>query len=98
MLIWIFFISAKSNHFKQLGRVIITKDVNKILRQVSEQLPDKPNSTSHSFWIGYISQLWKDTNDIEFVRQSIGHQKMESTSSYVKALSDQERQQLTLLL
>src|SRR5210317_2671913 len=34
--------SAESNHSKQLGRVVITKDVNKIMRQVSEQLPDKP--------------------------------------------------------
>lgn len=41
--------------------------------------------------VGYISQLWKDTNDIEFVKQSLGYRKMDSTSSYVKELSDQER-------
>src|SRR5210317_2664139 len=34
--------SAESNHSKQLGRVVITKDVNRIMRQVSDQLPDKP--------------------------------------------------------
>ena len=59
--------SAESNHFKQLGRVVITKDVNKIISQVSEQLSDKLNITSHSFRIGYITQLWKDPKDIEFV-------------------------------
>jgi hypothetical protein len=45
-------LSAEYNHLKQLGRVVITKDVNKIMRQVSEQLPDKPNITSHTFRIG----------------------------------------------
>ena len=84
--------SAESNHFKQLGRVVITKDVNKIMRQVSEQLPDKPNITSHSFRIGYITQLWKDSKDIEFVKQTIGHRNLDTTSAYVNRLSDQERQ------
>jgi site-specific recombinase XerD len=68
------------------------------MRSVSKSLPNQPKITSHSFRVGYISQLWKDTKDIEFVRQSIGHRKMDSTSSYVKELSDQERQKLTLLL
>lgn len=87
--------SAESNHFKQLGRVVITKDVNKIMRQVSEQLPDKPNITSHSFRIGYITQLWKDSKDIEFVKQTIGHRNLDTTSAYVNKLSDQERQKRT---
>ena len=46
----------------------------------------------------YISKLWKDTKDIEFVKQSIGHRRMDSTSSYVEMLSDQERQERTLQL
>ena len=83
--------SAESNHSKQLGRVVITKDVNKIMRQVSEQLPDKPNITSHSFRIGYITQLWKDTKDIEFVKENISHRKLDITSAYINKLSDQER-------
>ena len=36
------------------------------MRQISEQLPDKPNITSHSFRIG--THLWKDSKDIEFVK------------------------------
>ena len=54
-------------------------------------MPDNPNLTTHSFRIGFISQLWRDTNDIEFVRQAIGHEKVESTSSYIENLSDEER-------
>ena len=38
-----------------------------------------------------ISQLWKDTNNIEFVRQSICHAKIDTTSKYIANLSDRER-------
>ena len=57
----------------------------------SEKNHSKPNLTTHSFRIGFISQLWRDTNDIEFVRQAIGHERVESTSSYIENLSDEER-------
>jgi site-specific recombinase XerC len=63
------------------------------MRSVSKQLPGQPNVTSHSFRIGYITQLWKDSKDIEFVKQSIGHQKLDTTSAYVNKLSNQERQE-----
>ncbi len=84
--------TSEAQHKKPLGRVVITKDVNKIMHQVSKQLNDKPNITSHSFRIGYITQLWKDSKDIEFVKQSIGHSKLDTTSAYINKLSDQERQ------
>jgi site-specific recombinase XerD len=90
--------TSESNHAQMLSRETITRDVNKVMRSVSNQLPGKPNVTSHSFRVGYISKLWKDTKDIEFVKQSIGHRKMDSTSSYVEKLSDQERQERTLQL
>jgi len=84
--------TSEAQHMKPLGRVVVTKDVNKIMCQVSKKLNDKPNITSHSFRIGYITQLWKDTKDIEFVKQTIGHRKLDTTSAYVNKLSDQERQ------
>ena len=84
--------TAVANHSKQLDRVAITRDVNKVMREVSNQLPNQPNITSHSFRIGFITQLWKDSKDIEFVKQTIGHRKLDTTSAYVNILSDQERQ------
>jgi len=84
--------TSEANHFKKLGRIILTKDVNRLMHAVSKQLPDRPNITSHSFRIGYITQLWKDFKDIEFVKQTIGHRKLDTTSAYVNKLSDQERQ------
>jgi integrase len=84
--------TAEANHCKQLDRVAITRDVNKVMREVANQLPGKLNITSHSFRIGYITQLWKDSKDIEFVKQTIGHRNLDTTSAYIKNLSDLERQ------
>ena len=55
---------------------------------VSKNLPNQPNLKSHSFPTSFITQLQKDTNDIEFVRQVIGHSKLDTTSSYVQNLSE----------
>jgi integrase len=60
--------TRETNYFQKLRREVITSHVNKVMRSVSNQLPDQPNVTSHSFRIGYITQLWKDSKDIEFVK------------------------------
>lgn len=77
---------------QMIRRETITMDVNRIMKSVSENLPEKPRITSHSFRVGYISELWRDTKDIEFVKQTIGHRTLNSTSGYVVNLTDQERQ------
>lgn len=79
-----------------LRRESITKSINKVMRQISKQIPNEPNITSHIFRSGYITQLWKDTSDIEFIRQTVEHIKVESTSSYVESLPDEERQKRML--
>ena len=86
--------TADSKPDQMLRRETVTKDVNKVMRSTSKSISSQPNITSHSFRVGYISQLWKDTKDIEFVRQSIGHIKIKSTSYYVEALPDEERQKI----
>ena len=93
-----FIFTSESNHHKMLSRETITRDVNRVMRSVSKSLPDQPTLSSHSFRVGYITQLWRDTEDIEFVKQSIGHRRMDTTSSYVEKLSDQERQERTFQL
>lgn len=85
--------SSQFDHNKHIRREQITKDINKIMGLVSKNLPDQPNLKSHSFRTSFITQLWKDTNDIEFVRQVIGHSKLDTTSSYVQYLSEKERQE-----
>jgi hypothetical protein len=74
----------------------ITRSINNKLYHVSAELPDKPNITSYSFRVGYITQLWKDTGDREFVRQAVGQIKVQSTSTYVENLPDAERQKRML--
>lgn len=90
--------TSESNYHQMLSRETITRDVNRVMHSVSENLSDQPNITSHSFRVGYISKLWKDTKDIEFVKQSIGHRRMDITSSYIEKLSDKERQERKLQL
>ena len=85
--------TAEANHYQKLRREAITKGVNKVMRSVYNQLPGQPNITSHSFRIGSITQLWKDSKDIEFVKQTMGHRNLDTTSTYVTKLSDQERQE-----
>jgi site-specific recombinase XerD len=85
------------NLIKCLAVKTLTMDVNKVMHSVSNLLPSKPNITSHSFRIGYISQLWKDTEDIEFVRQTIGHRNLNSTSSYGTVVDDEERKIVFLI-
>lgn len=88
--------SPQNNHNQMLRRESITRLVNNVMLKISSTLPNQPNLTSHSFRAGYITQLWKDTQDIEFVKQAIGHTKVESTSSYIELLSDEERLQRML--
>lgn len=88
----LYIFTSESNYHQILSHETIIRDVNRVMCSVSKSLLDQPNITSHSFRVGYISQLWKDTKDIEFVKQSIGHRKMDITSSYIEKLSDQERQ------
>ena len=80
--------TSDSDHFPPLHRVTLTKQVNKVMKSVSLQIPGQPNITNHSFRIGYITQLWRDFKDIEFVKQTIGHRKLDTTSTYVNKLSE----------
>jgi hypothetical protein len=75
-----------------LRRETITIDINRVMHSVTSLFPSKPNITSHSFRIGSIFQLWKDTKDIEVVRQTIYHSSLNSTSSYVTQMGDEECQ------
>lgn len=88
---FIFTSESKPNEF--LRRETLTKEVNTALTLISQEMQNKPQISSHSFRAGYITELWRNTQDIEFVRQAIGHVSVSSTSSYVENLSDQEREQ-----
>ena len=93
---FLFIIKTKDSYVftsdQKLRREPITIDVNKVMHAISKGLPSKPNITSHSFRICYISQLWKDTKYIDFVSQTIDYSSLNLTSSYVNKMRDEERQ------
>ena len=91
---YVFTSNRKPNQMLRWQTIIM--DMSKFIHFVSDLLPSKPNIISHSFRTSYISQLCKDTKDIEFVRQTIGHRSLNSTSAYVTYMDDQERQKIIL--
>ena len=58
----------RKNQTSKSRQEAIARDVNKVMKVVSKKLPGQPHLTSHSFRVGYITQLWKDSKDIEFVK------------------------------
>jgi len=86
------YIFTAENSNKPLAREAFTNLINKFIKDCSRRMARNPNLSSHSFRVGFITQLWRDTNDIEFVRQAIGHAKIDTTSQYVENLSEKERQ------
>lgn len=83
------FTSQYSN--KPLERESFTNLINKFIKQSAKEIEGQPVLSSHSFRIGFISKLWRDTSDIEFVRQVVGHAKINTISLYVEHMSDQEK-------
>lgn len=79
-----------------LDRDAWNRVVNSFLKECCEKLDGKPNLRSHSFRIGFITQLWKDTSDLEFVRQVIGHASIDTTYLYVGDLAEENRQKRML--
>ena len=75
------FTSQYSN--KPLERESFTNLINKFIKQSAKEIEGQPVLSSHSFRIGFISKLWRDTSDIEFVRQVVGHAKINTISLYV---------------
>jgi site-specific recombinase XerD len=76
-----------------LKRDAWNRSINSFLKECCEKLDGKPNLRSHSFRLGFITQLWKDTSDLEFVRQVIGHAIIDTISVYVDDLSRKDRQE-----
>ena len=68
-----FIFTSELNHYKMLSRETLTRDVNKIMRLVSQSLPDQPILSSHSFRIGYINKLWRDSHSMLSIAHIIAY-------------------------
>jgi site-specific recombinase XerD len=89
---WDSYIFTAENSKKPLTREAFTNLINKFTKDCARKMDQNPYISSHSFRVAYISRLWKDTKDIEFVRQGIGHAKIDRTSQYVENLFEKESQ------
>ena len=85
-----FFFTRESNFQKPLTREHLTRSLNKNLEKYCQDTQKMAKFTSHSFRHNFITDLWKKSKDIEFVRQVIGHEKISTTQTYIQELSQQE--------
>lgn len=83
--------SQKNEEDNSLSRPYFTTSINKLLSRVGKEFNRK--LSSHSFRKGYITRLWQKAEDIEFVRQIIGHACIATTQRYIEPLSDTAKQE-----
>lgn len=74
-----------------ISRAFFNYSLNNFLFNYSNKRHLQTAYTTHSFRHDFITQLWKDSNDIEYVRQFMGHKRIESTVAYIKNMSDAEK-------
>lgn len=79
--------TSERNLNKMISKETPPMNVNKRITCVSNRSTLKPNIPSHTVQIVFITKLGKETSDIEFVRQSIGSSKIDTTSRSIKYLS-----------
>ena len=60
--------TSESNYNQPISRETFTKDLNKVLQNVSKNLANNSKITSYSFKSGYISELWKNQYDLKLVQ------------------------------
>lgn len=70
---------------KPLDHQAFNRIINKFIKECAIKIDSKPTLKNHSFQIGFITELWQDTNDIKFVLQALEKDsKINITSEYVE--------------
>jgi len=85
----VFIFSTKGRN-QPLSRATTTNDFNQLLKDIPEFKEIGRRITSHSFRHGFIDKYWRDSKDIELVRQIVGHARIDTTQKYTKALSQED--------
>ena len=85
-----FFSSKKSKGKIPLSRAHFNRQINDLLKNVPEFQEQGRMLTSHSFRHGYITELWRQTGDMNVVPQIMGHGTITSTLQYVENMEEME--------
>ena len=83
-------VGSGANEIK--NRPVFQELINQTLKENDLLMVTKIDRCSRNTLEFLKLQVWKDTKDIEFVRQTIGHNSLNSTSSYVNQITDEERE------
>lgn len=79
---------------KPLTRAHWNNFLNQILKKFVKENDLPTQFTTHSFRPNYITTLWKDSKDILYVTQSIGHSSVALTEHYIQKYTESEMLQL----
>jgi integrase len=85
-----FLFSSESKPESPLSRAYFNNMLNKTLLTFKKKFNIETKYTTHSFRHYFITELWKDSGDIEYVRQVMGHKFIASTVAYIENLLDAE--------
>jgi integrase len=83
--------SSENKPQTPLSRAFFNNMLNKTLLSFVNKRKMQTIYTTHSFRHDFITELWRDSNDIEFVRQFMGHKTIQSTVAYIQDLPESER-------
>lgn len=87
------FSSEKNKGTKPLTRPYITSFLNSYLQKLPTFIDNELHFTTHSFRHGFITQLWRDSGDLQFVKNIIGHVSIATTSQYADHMTDDQKKQ-----
>jgi site-specific recombinase XerD len=68
-----FLFSSESKPEIPLSRSYFNNMLNKSLLKFTTKFNIQTKYTTHSFRHDFITELWKDSNDVKYVRQVMGH-------------------------
>lgn len=86
--------SNQSQGKKPLSRSYFTNLLNKFLQSIPQFKQQGKFFTSHSMRHGYIQNIYTQVQDLEFVRDAIGHKNLQTTQKYIRGKSDDQKQQI----
>ena len=55
----------------QLSRETLTREINKVMSRVSQELVENPKITTYSFRVGTITEFWENPNIIKYIQKAL---------------------------
>lgn len=82
-------------NFREKGNPSLEREsITRIINEALKRTFNSKKITSHSFRVGFITQLYSIHNDIYFVKDVVGHRNVTSTAAYIRTTDKQIKERL----